>query len=114
MRGATRCGTCGGPTSSTAAAAPPRPLSPAPVAADGARSASPTDPGPRVQSGRNGTAAWRWGGSLNEVAVLLFLVLAAVLVIHPRLPARRSGYATVSRLGCEATRSVSAPTTPVL
>jgi len=34
------------------------------------------------------TAAWQWGGSLNEVAVLLFLVLAAVLMIRSRRAAR--------------------------
>ncbi|MGH3394039.1 MAG: hypothetical protein ACRDPO_05050, partial [Streptosporangiaceae bacterium] len=34
------------------------------------------------------TDAWQWGGSLNEVAVLLFLALAASLVIRSRRPAR--------------------------
>lgn len=47
------------------------------------------------------TDAWQWGGSLNEVAVLLFLAMAAVLVVRsgraararrrpedPRLPGR--------------------------
>jgi hypothetical protein len=28
--------------------------------------------------------AWQWGGSLNEIAILLFLVMAAVLVIRSR------------------------------
>jgi hypothetical protein len=37
------------------------------------------------------TAAWQWGGALNEVAVLLFLVLAAMLMIRSRRPTRRSG-----------------------
>ena len=33
-------------------------------------------------------AAWQWGGSLNEVAVLLFLITAATLVIRSRSPER--------------------------
>jgi len=64
--GATRCGTCGGPTSSTAAAAPPRRPSPAPAAAGGGRSACPTDadrapsPAPRTVLGRPaGFSGWR-------------------------------------------------------
>jgi len=36
------------------------------------------------------TIAWQWGGSLNEVAVLLFLTMAAVLVFRSRRPARRT------------------------
>jgi len=34
------------------------------------------------------TSAWQWGGSLNETAILLFLVMAAVLVIRSRRAAR--------------------------
>jgi hypothetical protein len=30
------------------------------------------------------TDAWQWGGSLNETAILLFLIMAAVLVIRSR------------------------------
>lgn len=37
--------------------------------------------------------AWQWGGSLNEVAVLLFLALAAGLVIGSGRAARRAGQA---------------------
>jgi len=37
------------------------------------------------------TDAWRWGGSLNEVAILLFLVLAAALVVRSRRPGRGPG-----------------------
>jgi hypothetical protein len=37
------------------------------------------------------TAAWQWGGALNEVAVLLFLVLAAVLMIRSRPSTHRPG-----------------------
>lgn len=33
--------------------------------------------------------AWQWGGSLNEIAVLLFLAMAAALVITSGRPARR-------------------------
>ncbi len=33
--------------------------------------------------------AWQWGGSVNEVAILLFLVMAAVLVIRSRRTGRR-------------------------
>lgn len=33
--------------------------------------------------------AWQWGGSLNEVAILLFLIMAAVLVLWSR-PGRRA------------------------
>ena len=33
--------------------------------------------------------AWQWGGSLNEIAILLFLVMAAVLVIRARRTGRR-------------------------
>ncbi|HET9080504.1 MAG TPA: hypothetical protein VFO01_08305 [Trebonia sp.] len=35
------------------------------------------------------TDAWQWGGSLNEVAILLFLAMAALLVFRSRRPARR-------------------------
>jgi hypothetical protein len=35
------------------------------------------------------TDAWQWGGSLNETAILLFLAMAAVLVIRGRRTARR-------------------------
>lgn len=34
------------------------------------------------------TGAWQWGGSLNEVAIVLFLVMAAVLVIRSRRSVR--------------------------
>ena len=30
------------------------------------------------------TDAWQWGGSLNETAILLFLIMAAVLVVRSR------------------------------
>ncbi len=30
------------------------------------------------------TAAWQWGGSLNEVALLLFLIMAGVLLVRAR------------------------------
>lgn len=36
------------------------------------------------------TGAWQWGGSLNEVAVLLFLTTAAVLVARSGRAARRA------------------------
>lgn len=36
------------------------------------------------------TDAWQWGGSLNEVAVLLFLAMAAVLVIRSGRAANRA------------------------
>jgi len=35
------------------------------------------------------TDAWQWGGALNETAILLFLVVAAVLVIRSRRGTRR-------------------------
>jgi hypothetical protein len=35
------------------------------------------------------TDAWQWGGSLNETAILLFLIMAAVLVIRSRRPPGR-------------------------
>jgi hypothetical protein len=35
--------------------------------------------------------AWQWGGSLNEAAVLLFLAMAAALVVRPGGAARRGG-----------------------
>ena len=35
------------------------------------------------------TDAWQWGGSLNETAILLFLIMAAVLVIRSRRAAGR-------------------------
>ena len=35
------------------------------------------------------TGAWQWGGSLNEIAVLLFLILAATAVIQGRRTAPR-------------------------
>ena len=38
-----------------------------------------------------GTAAWQWGGSLNEVAILAFGAMSAALVI-------RSGHARRDRL----------------
>lgn len=34
-------------------------------------------------------AAWQWGGSLNEIAILLFVVMAAVLVIRSRRTGNR-------------------------
>ncbi len=34
------------------------------------------------------TGAWQWGGSLNEVAIVLFLILAAALVVRSRRAAR--------------------------
>lgn len=34
------------------------------------------------------TDAWQWGGSLNEAAILLFLIMAAVLVIRARRTTR--------------------------
>ena len=34
------------------------------------------------------TDAWQWGGSLNETAILLFMVMAAVLVIRSRRTGR--------------------------
>jgi hypothetical protein len=37
------------------------------------------------------TDAWQWGGSLNEVAVLMFLTIAAVLVVRSGRSTRRSG-----------------------
>ncbi|HEY9244001.1 MAG TPA: hypothetical protein VIP48_18600 [Streptosporangiaceae bacterium] len=37
------------------------------------------------------TAAWQWGGVLNEVAILLFLALAAALVLRSRRANRRPG-----------------------
>ena len=39
------------------------------------------------------TDAWQWGGSLNEVAVLLFLAMAAALVVRSGRAARRTGHA---------------------
>jgi hypothetical protein len=39
------------------------------------------------------TDAWQWGGSLNEVAVLLFLALAAGLVVRTGRAVRRAGQA---------------------
>ena len=33
--------------------------------------------------------AWQWGGSLNEVAILLFLIMAVALVIRSRPPERQ-------------------------
>jgi hypothetical protein len=35
------------------------------------------------------TGAWQWGGSLNEVAILLFLALAAALVVRSRRATHR-------------------------
>ncbi|HEU5388510.1 MAG TPA: hypothetical protein VFV73_21645, partial [Streptosporangiaceae bacterium] len=32
--------------------------------------------------------AWQWGGSLNETAILLFMVMAAALVIRSRRTGR--------------------------
>ena len=37
------------------------------------------------------TSAWQWGGSLNEVAILLFLALAVALVIRSRRATSRPG-----------------------
>jgi len=37
------------------------------------------------------TSAWQWGGSLNEVAVLLFLALAVTLAARSRRVARAAG-----------------------
>lgn len=37
------------------------------------------------------TVAWQWGGSLNEIAILLFLGMAAVLVIGSGRAVRRAG-----------------------
>jgi hypothetical protein len=36
------------------------------------------------------TVAWQWGGSLNEVAILTFLTMAAVLVVGSARAARRA------------------------
>ena len=36
------------------------------------------------------TDAWQWGGSLNETAILLFLAMAAALVISSGRAARRA------------------------
>ena len=47
------------------------------------------------------TDAWQWGGSLNETAILLFLIMAAVLVIRSRrAPGRpRQQPAPIGRTG---------------
>ncbi len=64
------------------------------------------------------TVAWQWGGSLNEIAILLFLVMAAALVVRsPRTasrwaarPAGPPGPAPGMSAGREATGLTSPPT----
>ncbi len=48
------------------------------------------------------TDAWQWGGSLNEVAVLLFLILAASLVIRSGRVTRRPWRQHGSRPGLKS------------
>jgi hypothetical protein len=42
-------------------------------------------------------AAWQWGGSLNEVAILLFLAVAAVLVVRSRPSGLRPLHASAAQ-----------------
>jgi hypothetical protein len=57
--------------------------------------------------------AWQWGGSLNEVAVLLFLAMAAVLVIGSGRAARR-GRQTPRRAAAAPGNAVGAAQDPAV
>lgn len=50
------------------------------------------------------TGAWQWGGSLNEVAILLFLALVLVLVIRNRRAGHRPGRQRQPAAGTTADR----------
>ncbi len=59
-------------------------------------------------------AAWQWGGSLNEIAVLLFLALAAVALIRARgmASARAAGGPDVARAVMPGPGSSRRPVSP--